>query len=165
MVIQKDYTGSRGGEALGARLRRISESIDRDATQSYSLVDVKFEQRWCGILDQLTMNGPMSVSDISSALRITHVSVSQARQSLEKKGFIYAKSDKSDARRRELMITPSGEILVRRLQPLWEAQRIAASKLNDEVNDLIAVIDEAEKALERKSLLVRIEEELQHLKM
>src|SRR5688500_13916709 len=71
-----DYPKSVGGVALGARLRRLSEAIDRDATRAYSSLGIKFEQRWFGVLNQLALNGPMSVSEIASALRITRASVS-----------------------------------------------------------------------------------------
>ncbi|RYG81768.1 MAG: MarR family transcriptional regulator, partial [Alphaproteobacteria bacterium] len=50
MADKSDYSRSFGGAALGARLRRASERIDRDGTRVYATRDVRFEQRWYGVL-------------------------------------------------------------------------------------------------------------------
>ena len=83
-----DYSRSKGGQALGARLRRLSERLDGDGTRIYAARGVAFEQRWFGILNQLILKGSSSVGELASTIRITHVSVSQACRSLEKAGII-----------------------------------------------------------------------------
>lgn len=62
-----DYSREAGGEALGARLRRLSERIDREATQVYVAHNIDFEQRWHGLLNQLIVNGPMSTWVVSTS--------------------------------------------------------------------------------------------------
>lgn len=155
-----DYTSRMGGKALGARLRRLSETIDRDATRAYAAVGTPFEQRWFGTLNQLAINGPMTVSELAAALRITHVSVSQARQSLEKNGLIASQEDATDARRRYLVLTVAGKRLVRRLQPLWQAMEAAALEVNAEADNAIAALDRLDEALARRSLFDRIMQQL-----
>lgn len=155
-----DYTSRMGGKALGARLRRLSETIDRDATRAYASVGTRFEQRWFGTLNQLAINGPMTVSELAAALRITHVSVSQARQSLEKNGLIASQEDATDARRRYLVLTAAGTRLVRRLQPLWQAMEAAALEVNAEADNAIAALDRLDEALARRSLFDRIMQRL-----
>ena len=155
-----DYLRSAGGAAIGARLRRISEKLDRQATRSYELVNVEFEQRWFNLLNLLFRKGPMSVGDIAGALRITHASVSQARQSLEKTGYITAHVDKSDGRRRELHLTTAGRRLIKKLEPFWIAQAKAASELNEEAGNVTATIDRLEDLLAREDLFERIVREL-----
>ena len=98
MSEQPDYSRLAGGAALGARLRRLSERIDRESAQLYAAFGIEFEQRWFGILNQIMRNGPMTVGDIASALRLTHVSIGQARRSLEAKGFVHSLTDGKDAR-------------------------------------------------------------------
>ena len=151
-----DYSKSVGGAALGARLRRLSEAIDRDATRAYASLDIKFEQRWFGVLNQLALNGPMSVSEIASALRITRASVSQTRQSLEDQGLIEAEAHPLDARQRHLALTNAGSKLVRRLKPLWEAMNQAALELNAEAGNVVAALDRLDESIARQSLLDRI---------
>lgn len=151
-----DYSKSVGGAALGARLRRLSEAIDRDATRAYATVGIRFEQRWFGVLNQLAINGPMSVSEIAAALRITRASVSQTRQSLEDGGLIAAEAHPLDARQRHLILTSAGSKLIRRLKPLWDAMNEAALELNAEAGNVVAALDRLDEALARQALFDRI---------
>ena len=149
-----------GGQALAARLRRISERIDRDGTRVYATHEVTFEQRWYGILRQLMVRGPMSVGEIATALRISHASVSEARRSMEKAGIIAAQSDPDDRRKRTLHLTPKGETLCARLGPLWAAFNKVAAELNAEAGDVVALLDRLDDALDRLSMYDRIVDKL-----
>jgi DNA-binding MarR family transcriptional regulator len=160
MDDRSDYSRGAGGAALGARLRRLSERLDRDSTRVYAAQGVAFEQRWFGVLNQLILNGPASVGDIAVALRITHVSVSQASRSLEKAGAIRSDPDPADARRRTLSLTDEGRALADRLQPLWIASKAAAAELNEEAANAVAALDRLDDALARKSLFDRITERI-----
>ena len=108
MMGKSDYLGSLGAEAIGARLRRLSERIDRDAGRVYAALGVRFEQRWFGVLNQLHLHETQTVSDIARTLRISHVSVSQARKSLEGAGYIASLPNKNDARSKEIRLTNKG---------------------------------------------------------
>lgn len=151
-----DYVRAKAGAALGARLRRLSERIDNDAARAYAAQGVEFEQRWFGVLNQLSLNGPMSVGDLAEALGITHVSVSQTRVSLERAGLIRQKTDASDARRRLLSLSTAGKALAAQLTPLWAAFEQASLGLDAEVSGLIDALNRLEAALERQSLFDRI---------
>lgn len=155
-----DYSRQAGGAALAARLRRLSERFDRDATRLYAAHDIRFEQRWYGLLNQLILNGPMSIGDISRALRITHVSVSQASRSLEAAGIITSAASTKDARRRELRLTAKGDALVAQLSPLWLAFNSVAEELNAEANDVVRLLDQLDDALARQSLFDRVADKI-----
>ena len=155
-----DYSREAGGEALGARLRRLSERIDREATQVYVAQNIDFEQRWYGPLNQLILNGPMSIGQIAAALRITHVSVSQASRSLEAAGIVSSSASPTDARRRQLSLTPKGDDLVARLAPIWRALNDVAEELNAEAGDVVRLLNRLDDALGRKSLFDRVAEKL-----
>jgi MarR family transcriptional regulator, organic hydroperoxide resistance regulator len=160
MSDKPDYSRSFGGQALAARLRRASERLDRDGTRIYATQKVRFEQRWYGVLRQLVSNGDMSVGEIAAALRITHVSVSQACRTMEKAGIIKASASAEDARRRNLSLTPKGQALVRKLTPLWDAFNAAAEELNAEAGDLVKLLDRLDDALDRQTMFDRIEAQL-----
>jgi MarR family transcriptional regulator, organic hydroperoxide resistance regulator len=157
-------SGARSGPSrdraanLGARLRRLSERIDREVAGIYAAQGIVFEQRWFGVLDQVSRNGPLSGGEVAAALRISHVSVSQAVRSLEISGLIQARPDKADARRKLLSLTPPGERFVTDLAPLWRAFDEAATELNDEAGDVVNYLDRLEAALEAKSLQDRIDD-------
>ncbi|MES2311630.1 MAG: MarR family transcriptional regulator [Pseudomonadota bacterium] len=151
-----DYVRGLAGAGIGARLRRLSESIDGDAARVYAALGIEFEQRWLGVLNQLALNGPATVGELASTLRITHVSVSQTRHSLERAGLVDSQADATDARRRRLVLTAAGRRLVRRLQPLWQSFEEAALELTAETGQLMACLDRLDDALERQSMFERI---------
>lgn len=151
-----DYTRSLGGAAIAARLRRLSELIDGDIARVYAALGVPFEQRWFGVLNQLVLNGPATVGELASALRITHVSVSQTRNSLEKAGIVVSESDPSDARRRRLKLTKAGLKLVDQLKPLWQTFEEVGLELTAEAGDLMASLDRLDDALARRAMHERI---------
>lgn len=157
---ETDYSRSMGGQALGARLRRLSERIDGDGTRVYAARGLVFEQRWFGVLNQMVLKGPTTVGEIAATMRITHVSVSQACRSLEKAGIIASAVDPDDARRRLLSLTAEGVALVERMWPLWQAFNAAAAEINAEAGDVVAALDRLDDALARKSLFDRISERL-----
>ena len=151
-----DYSRSQGGAAIGARLRRLSESFDGDAARIYAQLGVRFEQRWFGVLNQLALQGASSVGALATTLRITHASVSQTRQSLEAAGLVASEPDPADARRRRLALTDAGRDLVARLTPLWKAFDAAALELDAEAGGIAAALDRLDDALARRSLFRRI---------
>lgn len=155
-----DYSRSVGGAALGARLRRLSEAMDGDAARIYADQGAVFEQRWFGVLNQLSRRGPSSVGEIATALRITHASVSQSRRSLKAAGLVNAERDPADARRSPLALTERGRTLVEHLAPLWRAFEAASLELDAEAGGAAAALDRLDDALSRRSLRQRI---LDHL--
>ena len=150
-----DYPLASGGGALGARLRRLSERIDRDAARLYAQAGITFEQRWFGVLNQLVLRGPTSVSDLAQVLGITQASVSQTRQSLAAAGLIGEEQDPRDGRRRTLRLTREGEALVAALAPLWAILIATAAELDAEAGQVTAALDRLDRALNRSSLYER----------
>ena len=149
-----DYPRSVGAEALGARLRRVSERIDREASQVYVELDIEFEQRWFGVLNQLRIHKTSSVTEIARRLRMTHVSVSQVRASLARAGLIESTTSPADGRRKELKLTAAGHKFIDRLKPTWTALAAAAIELEAEA-DVLDALNRLEDALERRSLVDR----------
>ncbi|MDQ8756019.1 MarR family transcriptional regulator [Sphingosinicella sp. LHD-64] len=145
------------GAAIGARLRRLSERIDREANAVYAARGIDFEQRWYGTLSLLDERGPLSVTEIARALNITHVAVSQARRSLTAAGLIASTLDPADGRRRTLHLTDAGAAFVARLWPLWDALNAVGDAINREAADPSAALDRLEGALDRMSLSERVE--------
>ncbi|RED15117.1 MarR family winged helix-turn-helix transcriptional regulator [Parasphingopyxis lamellibrachiae] len=151
-----DYPQSQGARAIGARLRRLSDAIDADAARAYSVLGVRFEQRWFGVMNQLLEREAATVGQLAEALGITHVSVSQTRQSLEKAGLVTAEADPSDARKRRLRLTAEGRDMAARLRPLWRAFDAAAEEVDADAGGIVARLSELEKALKQASMFERI---------
>lgn len=157
---EESLRGQASEAAIGARLRRLSERIDREANAIYQQQGIAFEQRWYGTLSLLDARGPLSVVEIARLLGITHVAVSQTRRSLMEAGLVAASSDAKDGRRRTLSLTKDGAAFVARLWPLWDALNLAGEALNREAGDIAAGLDRLEAALDRQPLAVRVAEML-----
>ncbi|MDC0713524.1 MarR family transcriptional regulator [Stigmatella sp. ncwal1] len=151
-----DASSPRGGAMIGARLRRLSERIDGEASSVYRAHGIDFEQRWFGVLNQLSLGGPLTVSQLAERLGITHASVSQTRQSLEKAGLVKGAVTPGDARSRSLALTARGRALVERLRPMWRAFEAAALELDTEAGGVAEALGRLEAALDRRSLVERI---------
>lgn len=151
----KDYVAEMGGAALGARLRRLSATIDADASRVYAASGIRFEQRWFGVINQLAL-APSSVRQLADLLGITHASISETRQSLERAGLVTSEADPGDARRRLLALSPAGRALVAQLRPLWNAFDDAARELDDEAGGVTEALASLEQALAQRSLYERI---------
>lgn len=144
-----------GAFALGGRLRRLSDKIDRDAKSIYDKMGVQFEQRWFPIFNCLRGGEELSVTEISDRLGLSHVSVSVTRKSLEAAQLVTSIADENDGRRSVLTLTEEGEALSEKLAPLFAALDLAAADLNAEAGDAIAAIAKLEHALDKKSLSER----------
>jgi MarR family transcriptional regulator, organic hydroperoxide resistance regulator len=155
-----DYTRKYGPAAIGARLRRLSESIDEDAGRIYAELGIVFQQRWVGILEQLDRRGAQSVGELAASLGIRHSSVSQTRRSLEDAALVESDVDPQDGRSRLLRLSRSGKELVRRLQPLWKILNATSLELDAEADHVIAALDRLDRALERQSLYDRMRQKL-----
>lgn len=153
-----DRTRRYGPAAIGGRLRRLSESIDEDASRIYADFGIEFQQRWVGVLEELSKRGPSSVGEMAQMLGIRHASVSQTRRSLEEAGLVQSSKDPGDARSRRLSLTARGRQLVRQLEPVWNLLNETSVELDEEAGHVIAALDRLDEALNRRSLYDRVNE-------
>lgn len=155
-----DYVSSQAGSALGARLRRLSDRIDREADSLYLALEVDFEQRWFGFVNQLVLHDARTVGEIADALGVTHVAVSQVRSALTERGLILAAVDPEDSRRRTLRLSAAGKRLAAKLAPIWSALSASARDLDAEAGNVTRALERLEEALDRRSLTKRVQARL-----
>jgi DNA-binding MarR family transcriptional regulator len=153
--VEADFIRAHGNAGIGARLRRISERIDRGACAVYAHAGLHFEQRWMGVLMLLAERGEVTVGELAQALVITQPSVSQTLRSLQAARMISEKADRRDGRRRIQRLTKTGSAFVERVRPIWTALMETARDLDREGIDLITPLDQLEQSLDRKSLYER----------
>ena len=158
--LPADYVRSQAGAALGARLRRLSDRIDREADALYQALNVDFEQRWFGFVNQLMLHKTRTVGEIAEALGVTHVAVSQVRSALAERGLIVAEVDSADSRRRVLKLSAAGKRLALKLASTWAALNDAARELDAEANCVVSALEQLEDALDRRSLTNRVQSRL-----
>lgn len=150
-----DYPATQGSAAIGARLRRLSERIDREVGQLYARQNVPFEQRWYGPFNQIRLHGPISIGEVARNLGVSHAAISQTCAALIAADLIGIAADPSDARRRNMLLTRAGRELARRMASFWEQLDALSRELDVAAGGLVARIDQLEKALGDEDLTTR----------
>jgi MarR family transcriptional regulator, organic hydroperoxide resistance regulator len=150
-----DLVAAYGSAGVGARLRRLSERIDREARAVYKRAGIDFEQRWVGVLILLMERGAVTVGELAEALGIRQPSVSQTLRSLQAAKLVSARTDPRDPRRRIQSLTEAGLQLVEKARPVWEALMEAARDLDREGIDIVTPLAQIERELDKRSLYDR----------
>jgi DNA-binding MarR family transcriptional regulator/GNAT superfamily N-acetyltransferase len=120
------FLASQAELALGSRFKAVSESLYDVANAAYSAAGVELDAHGFPVLRYLQVRGPASVSAIAGAIGQTHSAVSQSAAKLRRGGWLTRKSDRADARRSVLALTPEGERRLAGLGPIWSAIRRGA---------------------------------------
>ncbi|NQT77983.1 MAG: bifunctional helix-turn-helix transcriptional regulator/GNAT family N-acetyltransferase [Bacteroidetes bacterium] len=156
-----DFIEELGMQALGTRIKNLSELLMRDVSRIYKDQNVDFEPRWFTMFQLILRKTKISVTEIARELKQTHPAVVQVVNSLEKKKLITTRKSKTDQRKRLVSLTKKGKKLAEDLSLVWEAIHQAAKEILAESEpDLLGNIAKVEKALKQKSTYQRIKEKL-----
>jgi DNA-binding MarR family transcriptional regulator/GNAT superfamily N-acetyltransferase len=146
-----------GPLAFASRLRRISEHLGQDVARLYREQNATLEPRGFLLFYQLGSTGPQPIMELAVQVGLTHPAVIQIAADLEKSGLLKAAPKGRDRRQRILMLTEEGHALFARLGPLWQDIRSATEEvLLESGGDLLGLLAEMERALERKGIRERV---------
>jgi len=151
MTQNKDFIKKLGVMALGSRLKRLNDRLNKSVSIIYRDLDVDFEPGWFTMINMLNDNSPISITELAAELDLTHPGIIKISNELAKKGLVKSHKDKNDERRRLLALTPKGKKLVKKLQPTWNNIATVANQLLDSADyDLLKLIDQIESELDNK---------------
>lgn len=143
--------------ALATRLKRLSERLSQDVSLIYKESDLDFEAKWFLILELLSREKVMAVTEISAALQLSHPAVVQFADQMLENGFIKTTTDSKDARRRLISLTPVGKQMHKKIGPILKVIKEENRKwLATASADLLQVLTELEKSLDERSMYKRI---------
>lgn len=154
-----DFFERTGKMAIGSRLRVLTETMTREASEIYKLYGINLKPKWFPVFYSLMDEQAKSVTAIAREIGQSHPSVSTITKEMLKDGIIEEYTDSDD--RRCTMLTLSdkgrkwGETLISQLRDVERAVEELSSECED---DLWRAIGEWEHALKRKSLLERVRE-------
>jgi MarR family transcriptional regulator, organic hydroperoxide resistance regulator len=124
-----DLILKKGTAALGTRLRRLSERLDREVREIYAAQGVEFEASWFPVITALNENGALSIGELATMTGVSQPAISQIRKKLEALNYVEARASDADLRRHELTLTPRGRRLIEELTPIWAAIAEASADL------------------------------------
>ena len=115
-----DFIKELGELALGSRLKRLIENLRSNVKDIYRLYGIDFEPFLMPIINLLSKNECLQITQIADNLRISQPAVTQFCNALNKKGLIDLSSHSFDQRKKEVRITKIGLDLVETLKPIWD---------------------------------------------
>ena len=156
-----DFMAEMAELALASRLRRLSDLYWQGVTATYRQSGVDFDVRWATIFVLIARQGPVAVMEIAERLGITHPAVIQVINELEKNNLITSTKSEQDGRKRLLTLSETGQAMLPKLQPLWDAF-IAVNRemLGKQTHHLLNSLQEMETQLAERSFFDRIQEQL-----
>lgn len=161
-----------GPQAMGSRLRQISERFTIEARRVYERYDVGLEPKWFPVFQTLADDEDgLSTSDLARRVGHSHASVSQITAAMSRSGLIASTRSEKDARVNVIRLSRKGRSLVPALREQCEDVGEAIEELLAESSqNLWTAVAEMETLLERRSLFDRIKEchrrrEAEHVRM
>lgn len=153
-----DFIKELGYLAIASRMKRLTDRFMRGANKVYRSMNIDFEPRFFTVFYLIFTQGkPLSISEISNSLNITHPAVIQAAEMLIKKGLIDSNQDETDRRIRRLSLTAKGKRLADYLIPIWSEFEAATIELFEDAQvDMLSVIQNLENQLDKEELADRI---------
>ncbi len=154
-----DYLNSLGNLALGSRLKRLSDRLAQEVAQVYREQGIAFEPRWFTVFRYVAECGTASVTDIATAVGVTHPAINQISEELTRAGYLNSITDRSDKRKRMLSLSTKGKKIKEQMESTWKVLHAALSDVSEEIqNNLVNQSMRFENALNGKALSVRFSE-------
>jgi len=141
--------------AISTRLQRLADALRKEGQLIYQSFGIAFEPKWFAVVYTLHLKTSMSVVEIANEIGYAHPSTISLLKELEKQQIIKSKKDKTDERKRLIVLTPKGKALVSAMQPVWDNMQKALSQIADNKNNLMDAIIEAEEKLKVSGFLER----------
>jgi DNA-binding MarR family transcriptional regulator len=139
--------------AISTRLQRLSDNLRRDGLLIYRAHNIHFEPKWFPVIYTLHVKPLLSVVEIAAEIGYAHPSTISLLKELEKEKLVQSRKDKTDERKRLIMLTPKGNKLVGEMKPVWDVMTAAIKQITATQNNLMLAIEEVEEKLRRQSFL------------
>ncbi len=140
---------------FGTRLKRLSEKFLSEVGIIYERLGFSFEPAWFPMVFLIYKKGPLTITEISTELKVSQPAASQLVSVLCSKNYFNLLPDKHDKRKKLVNFSEYGQLMINKLIPIWE---ILENKMFDIICDdgncvhLIESFNELEKKLSAVSL-------------
>ena len=157
VLSEQDFIRGLGRPFLAHRLKRASEAILEATAGLLANSGYRGPPRSVSTVLLLEQRGPLSITEISAALKLSHPHVITLVRALTAVDYVAAERSPSDSRKRVISLTDAGRRQAGQLQvALARIDRAFASLFGDMDVDLLADIERFEAAIEAKSLAERL---------
>lgn len=151
-----DLFSQLGALALASRMRRLADRMSQDVVVIYKEQNIDFEPRWFTVYYLLVQKAPLSIVEVAQILGISHPCVNQIANDMIKAGLVKAQKDKTDKRKRLLVLTDKGRDLLPALQTIWDdVENALKDVIADSGLDVMGMLEKMETCLDRKEIYER----------
>lgn len=152
-----DYVRHLGALVLDHRFRRLTEHFLRVGEECYAALGLQFRARWASTYLLLEESGPLGITEIADALKLTHPAVIAITDEMREAGIVSSARDREDARRRAVTLTAKGRSLTKQLHELWSAMaQTQRRRFADAGCDIVAVLDAIDDSLTTQPLVTDV---------
>ncbi|MBB5635155.1 DNA-binding MarR family transcriptional regulator [Pedobacter cryoconitis] len=144
-----------GSFAIGARLRRLYESLVNDMTLIYQEQGLPLETKDFIFYYLMSKRSSISISDIAKELNLTHPAVIHIAKSLENIGYIESEKSTSDSRKRLVKLTKKGQKDLAKYRVLWDDIIALNQEMFEQQVQLLQNIEKLEEMLKEKTYYQR----------
>ncbi|TWF42743.1 MarR family protein [Chitinophaga polysaccharea] len=141
--------------AIATRLQRLSDQLRKEGQLIYKAHGIDFEPKWFPVVYTLHQKPVLSVVEIAAEIGYSHPSTISLLKELEKQKLVRSKKDKTDERKRLILLTDKGKDLVIQMQPVWKKMSAALASLTNTPHNLMKAIEEVEANIKVQSFFER----------
>lgn len=154
--MSEDFFDNMGEVALGSRLKRLSDRLYSDASSIYQYFNLPIQPKWFAFLNLLNKHDKIEIVEASKRLGLSQPALSQYAKQLADAQIVEIVIAKNDNRKRQVVLSEYGKVVLQSVAPTWECVELAAKQLSRALeNDFYQSICKFEKALEEATLLER----------
>ena len=154
----KNVIDESGILAVATRLQRLSDQLRKEGQLIYKANGIDFEPKWFPVIYTLHLKPVLSVTEIAMEIGYSHPSTISLLKELEKQKLIRSKKDRTDERKRLLLLTEKGKTLIAQMQPVWKKMAAALADLTNTKNNLMKAIEEVEQQMKVSGFLERTQQ-------
>lgn len=157
-----DFLASLGSLGFAYRMRRLADRLQDGGRRLYGSLGVPLEPNWYALILLLEREGPTSVTEAATALRVSHPAVVELARKMDAAGLIETSGDPRDGRRRVLTLSPAGRRALPEYRRLWEtiSEELDAVIESTAGSDALAGLATLEAQLDHEELDVRVQRRL-----
>ncbi len=109
-----------GELGLGSRLKRVSEYLMKETQIVYDYFKIDFDPYLFPVFKIITNKNGVTNTEIKNTLQLSQPAITQAINKLIKKELVIIKNDVVDKRKKIVLLSNKGALLMLQLKPLWK---------------------------------------------
>ncbi|QNK64638.1 GNAT family N-acetyltransferase [Pedobacter sp. PAMC26386] len=141
--------------AISTRLQRLSDQFRKDGLLLYKAFGIEFEPKWFPVIYTLQFKSPLSILELAAEIGYAHPSTISLLKELEQQKLISSLRDKTDERKRLIILTAKAWELIEQMKPVWDIMIKVLTEVTETQNNLMKALNEVEEQLRGKSFFER----------